>query len=129
MGRSAYRRAARARRREQSRGTRARRLRAHRAWSPPNGADGKSFNIYNRVSKRWERSWVDTSGRITHYIGDFKDGNLYYEATQFGSTNKIKMTFENKGPNEVRQFGEHSTDGGKTWTMTFDLTYLRKSKL
>ena len=67
-------------------------------WSPPNGADGKSFNIYNRVSKRWEQYWVDTGGRITHYIGDFKDGNLYYEATQFGSTNRIKMTFENKGP-------------------------------
>jgi tetratricopeptide (TPR) repeat protein len=96
-------------------------------WEPgPTGA-GKSFNIYNTVTKRWEQYWVDATGRLTHYLGEFHDdGNLYYEADQFGTTNRIRMTFFNKGPDEVRQLGQVSADGGKTWTISYDLTYLRK---
>ena len=96
-------------------------------WEPgPSGA-GKSFNIYNTATKKWEQYWVDATGRITHYFGEFHDdGNLYYEADQFGTTNKVRMTFFNQGPDQVRQLGHLSTDGGKTWTVSFDLTYLRK---
>ena len=36
------------------------------------------------------------------------------------------MTFFNQSPNQVRQLGHVSTDGGKTWTVSFDLTYVRK---
>ncbi len=96
-------------------------------WVPPSAPAGKSFNIFNTSSGKWEQYWVDARGTITHYIGEFReDGHLYYEATQFGSTNKVRMTFFNQGPDQVRQLGHLSTDGGKTWTVSFDLTYLRK---
>jgi len=36
------------------------------------------------------------------------------------------MTFTPVKPDVVRQFGEMSVDGGKTWTPTFDLYYYRK---
>jgi hypothetical protein len=96
----------------------------------PNGpvAVGKSFNIYNTATKLWEQYYVDSRGTVTHYKGAFKDdGNLYFEADQPAAGNKVRMTFFNQGPNQVRQLGHISTDGGKTWTVTFDLTYLRKS--
>jgi hypothetical protein len=96
-------------------------------WQPIGGVGaGKSFNIFNSVTGQWEQYYVDTRGTITHYRGTFKDGALVYLADQFASPNKLRMTFFNKGPNEVRQFGETSTDGGATWTTTFDLTYVRK---
>jgi hypothetical protein len=96
-------------------------------WTPPGGPPGKSFNIYNTVSKKWEQYWVDATGRITHYFGEFRDdGNLYYEADQFGTPNKVRMTFFNQGPDQVRQLGHLSTDGGTSWTVSFDLTYVRK---
>jgi tetratricopeptide (TPR) repeat protein len=97
-------------------------------WSPgAGGPSGKSFNTYNRATKKWEQYWVDATGRITHYFGEFRDdGNLYYEADQFGSGNKVRMTFFNQGKDQVRQLGHLSNDGGKTWTVSFDLTYLRK---
>ena len=97
-------------------------------WLPVGGAGaGKSFNVYNGVTKQWEQYYVDTRATITHYKGAFReDGNLYYEADQFGTTNKIRMTFFNQGPNQVRQLGHISVDGGKTWTVSFDLTYVRK---
>jgi hypothetical protein len=97
-------------------------------WLPRGGRGaGKSFNIYNRVTKQWEQYYVDTRGTITLYKGSFReDGHLYFEADQFGTSNKIRMTFFNQGPNQVRQLGHMSADGGKTWTVTFDLTYVRK---
>ena len=97
----------------------------------PNGktAMGKSFNIYNTVTRQWEQYYVDARGTITHYKGAFKDdGNLYFEADQPATGAKVRMTFFNQGPNQVRQLGHISKDGGTTWTVTFDLTYLRKQK-
>jgi len=97
-------------------------------WQPLGGIGaGKSFNIYNTTTRLWEQYYVDSRGTITHYTGSFHDdGNLYYEANQFGSSSKVRMTFFNQGPNQVRQLGQLSTDGGKTWTVTYDLTYIRK---
>lgn len=96
-------------------------------WLPQGPGAGKSFNIYNRQTKQWEQYYVDARGTITHYKGTFhEDGNLYYEADQFGSNQRIRMTFFNQGANQVRQLGHISTDGGKTWNVTFDLTYVRK---
>jgi tetratricopeptide (TPR) repeat protein len=96
-------------------------------WEPPAGVPGKSFNICNRATQKWEQYWTDARGTITHYVGVFKeDGNLYYEADQFGTGSKIRMTFFNQGPDQVRQLGQTSTDGGKTWAVSYDLTYVRK---
>jgi len=97
-------------------------------WLPIGGVGaGKSFNTFNTVTKQWEQYYVDSRGTITLYKGTFhEDGNLYYEADQFGSSNKIRMTFFNQGPTQVRQLGHISTDGGKTWSVSFDLTYVRK---
>ncbi len=98
-------------------------------WLPLGGqAAGKSFNVYNSVTKQWEQYYVDARGRITYYKGAFKtDGNLYLEADQFGTGNRIRMTFFNQGARQVRQLGETSSDGGATWRVTFDLTYIRKT--
>lgn len=95
-------------------------------WEPGALGRGKSFNTFNRGTKQWEQFWVDATGRLTHYFGTFQpDGSLRYETRDSGSGLQ-RMTFEKKSPTEVRQFGQRSTDGGKTWQMTFDLTYLRK---
>lgn len=96
-------------------------------WAPGRGGpQGKSFNTYNTATKKWEQYWVDATGRITHYFGEFREGTLHYVADQFGTGSKVRMTFFNQGPDEVRQLGHISTDGGKTWSVSFDLTYIRK---
>jgi hypothetical protein len=97
-------------------------------WLPIGGVGaGKSFNTFNTVTQQWEQYYVDSRGTITLYKGTFHDdGNLYYEAGQFGTPNRIRMTFFNQGPKQVRQLGHISTDGGKTWSVSFDLTYVRK---
>lgn len=52
----------------------------HEHWLTPGApGEGKSFNIYNRAQGHWGQFWVDATGRITHFVGRFReDGNLYY---------------------------------------------------
>jgi hypothetical protein len=38
----------------------------------------------------------------------------------------MRLTFTPVDSNTVRQHGESSTDGGATWTTTYDLLYHRK---
>lgn len=93
------------------------------------GLDGKSLNIYNASLKKWQQYWVDTSGRATLYTGEVTGGEMRYIAeagAQNGPQVARKMTFTKLSPDKVRQLGEMSTDGGKTWAVAYDLIYVRK---
>jgi tetratricopeptide (TPR) repeat protein len=97
-------------------------------WSGLGGLDGKSFNIYNPAMKKWQQYWVDSSGRATLYIGEAAGGEMRYLAEAGLQNGKVdrKMTFTRLSPDKVRQLGEMSTDGGKTWAVAYDLIYVRK---
>jgi hypothetical protein len=43
-----------------------------------------------------------------------------------GNRVEQKLTFFNVAPDTVRQLFDASTDGGKTWTATFDGRYVRR---
>jgi tetratricopeptide (TPR) repeat protein len=100
-------------------------------YETPAGYAGRSYNAYEPARKRWEQFWVDNVGGLHHYTGQARDGNMYYEAefTAPGAAapTRNRMTFFNQGPDQVRQLGEQSADGGKTWTVTYDLTYRRRA--
>lgn len=97
-------------------------------WEPPAPPAGKSLNSYNATTGQWEQFWVSARGQVTHYRGTFQpDGSLRYESTENDGNTLLRMTFFNQGPNQVRQFGQHSTDAGKTWQVRYDLTYIRKT--
>lgn len=98
-------------------------------WTDAGGKEGKSYNKYNAPLKRWEQYWVDQYGSTTFYIGNLEGPNMVFLADQVdaaGKTSKLRMTFFPLAGGKVRQFGETSTDGEKTWTTTFDLTYVPK---
>ena len=98
-------------------------------WSTP-VSSGKSFNIFNINDKKWHQTWVDDKGTFTHYIGELIDGKMIYvaETIAAGKKSLAKMTFSKLRNGDVRQFGENSTDEGKTWTASFDFTYTRKKQ-
>lgn len=92
---------------------------------------GKSFNMYNAANKKWQQYYVDNTGAISEYVnGHYESGKMILQT----NNNKVndtawkilKMTFYNLNPDKVRQHGESSGDGGKTWTTDFDLEYRRK---
>lgn len=101
-------------------------------WTSANSNfKGKSYNVYNPDLKRWEQFWVDNVGGMTHFYGELKDGVMDYwtdDITQpDGSKLKRHLQFFNLSPDKVRQFSQKSTDGGKTWTLDYDLTYNRRT--
>lgn len=98
-------------------------------WTGISGVNGKSFNLYNAVTKQWQQKWVDDRGTITDYAGGWKEDRMEFLANQLqsdGKTQLLRMTFFKLDPDRVRQFGELSTDEGKTWSTQYDLIYVRK---
>ena len=98
-------------------------------WTDTQGGGGKSLNSYNTDTKQWQQFWTDQYGRVTEYReSEWIDGSLRFTAKQIMPQGPalLHMTFTPVNPDVVRQFGEMSTDGGKTWTPTFDLYYHRK---
>ena len=93
------------------------------------GYFGKSYNIYNPDYKRWEQFWVDNAGMVIHFYGGLVDGVMDYYTEVVpqtgGTTLKRRLQFFNLGPDKVRQFGQRSTDEGKTWSVEYDFTYNR----
>jgi tetratricopeptide (TPR) repeat protein len=98
-------------------------------WTGAGGSTGKSFNFYDRSLKKWRQVWVDNRGSALDFAGEYKDNQMRYEgetAGPNGAKTLQRLTFFNLGADRVRQFWEQSTDGGKTWTVAFDGTYIRK---
>lgn len=96
-----------------------------------NPYSGKSYNIYNSALKRWEQFWVDNVGGNIFFYGELnKDGVMDYYTDELpqpdGTKLKRHLQFFPLGPDKVRQFSQGSTDGGKTWKVEYDFTYLRK---
>lgn len=99
-------------------------------WSGAGGGEGKSFNLYDAPRKQWRQTWVDGQGSILELQGGLNpDGEMVLTGEQpvrnGSGTARNRITWTPKGPNEVRQHWEVSTDGGATWRSLFDGTYRR----
>jgi len=100
-------------------------------WTDGQGGGGKSLNSYNTGTKQWQQFWTDQYGRVTEYReSTWINGSLQFSAQQIMPLGPalLHMTFTPVNPDLVRQFGEMSTDNGKTWAPSFDLYYHRKKK-
>jgi tetratricopeptide (TPR) repeat protein len=92
------------------------------------GGPGKSINTYNTVRKQWQQLWVDASGEVHEYAGEWKDGEMHLEgpaSDHDGNKTFRRMTFTPLPGGRVKQKGETSPDG-KTWTTEYELIYVPK---
>jgi hypothetical protein len=90
---------------------------------------GKSFNFYDAHLRKWRQTWVDNTGRVSEFLGEYREGAMRFEGESHlpdGRRVLRHMTIFDLAPGRVRQLSEASTDGGKTWRVTYDYTYLRK---
>lgn len=100
-------------------------------WSDLAGYSGKSFSRWNAAEKKWQQTWVDNKGgNIEFSEGRFEGDKMIFETSDLaqakGGSAIQRMTFSVQAPGKVRQHGQQSTDGGKTWTTSYDLEYRRK---
>ncbi|MBX9780818.1 MAG: tetratricopeptide repeat protein [Chitinophagaceae bacterium] len=98
-------------------------------WESP-ASNGKSINFIDPVTNKWKQSWVGNyvNGTQEFINGEYREGAMHYDFTTVSNGQKLMghLIFYNQGPNQVRQFNEVSADGGKTWTTSYDFTYVRK---
>ena len=98
-------------------------------WMPlkPN-ADGGSLNIYVPAEHAWRQTWIDSSGARVDFKGGWNGRAMVLEGfwpdvLGPGKSATVRMTYTRAADGSVRQLGEASEDGGKTWTPNFDFTY------
>jgi hypothetical protein len=93
-------------------------------WMPLNNQLGGSLSIYVPGEKRWEQFWIDSQGSRAVFTGGWNGSAMVITGMWGGPL--VRMTYSKNADGSVRQFGEQSTDEGKTWVQSFDFTY-RKS--
>jgi hypothetical protein len=92
---------------------------------------GESYNIYDRVSGRWEQYWVSSTGNRTHYVGGPIENGMQLttpvpSATSASGTAVFwRVTLTAQPDGTVHQRGQNSTDG-TNWTTNYLLIYRRR---
>jgi hypothetical protein len=100
-------------------------------WTSARGGQGKSLNAYNPAVGQWQQYWIGQDGNPTEYReSTWAAASLVLRAhVRAAGTNpasELRLTFSPIDSATVRQLGERSTDGGTTWSTTYDFLYHRK---
>ncbi|MCP5048220.1 MAG: hypothetical protein GY940_13695 [bacterium] len=95
------------------------------------GYRGKSWSVFNPVTKTWKQTWVDSLGAYLEFTGKV-DGKNRMFAREYINSKKQKvsqrMLFYNITKNEFDWDWQSSLDGGKTWKLQWRLHYKRQPK-
>ena len=102
----------------------------HEHYTTPTGYEGESFNVYDAARGVWHQTWVDNQGALLTLEGGFDAGRMVLSGTTQDAAGAItvqRITWSrvDGDPDRVRQLWEASTDGGTTWTVSFDGLYTR----
>jgi hypothetical protein len=90
-------------------------------WMPLSNQPGGSLSIYVPAEKHWEQFWIDSSGTRAFFTGGWNGSAMVITGKWGGPL--VRMSYSKNADGSVRQFGEQSTDEGKTWSPSFDFTY------
>jgi hypothetical protein len=91
---------------------------------------GAGLHVFDRAENGWRQLWSDNRPGVTVMDGRQTDAGIVYEWAVTDPQGKRvlkRYTLSNVGSGSarsVRQLGERSDDGGKTWTIEFDLRYV-----
>lgn len=96
------------------------------APNAPGGAyAGTSYSGYDRNDGKWHQMYVDTNGNVTWYTGGLESTDMVLHAPAAKGALQM-MTYRPQSDGSVRQIGVVSTDGGKTWTPSYDYVYRKR---
>jgi len=90
-------------------------------WMPLGKPGGGSLSIYVPAQKHWEQFWIDSSGSRAFFTGGWNGSSMVITGKWGGPL--VRISYSKNADGSVRQFGEQSSDEGKTWVPSFDFTY------
>lgn len=96
-------------------------------WTSVDGGTGGSLSVYDATRKLWHQTWVDSTGTLVVLEGGMKDGRMVLTGEMTGPDGKRQLDRMSWTPKDstIRQLWETSEDGGKTWSVIFDVLYSR----
>jgi len=91
------------------------------------GQTGSSFNYYDVRDKKWHQLYIDNSGNAGAFpaMAGSLVGDKIVLYTDPGVSPVSRWTWYVVSPGKVRQMAEQSTDGQKTWNITWDSIYVK----
>jgi len=94
-------------------------------WMPIGQVGGGSLSSYVRGDRAWKQTWVDSSGSRAEFTGGWNGQSMVLTGPWPlpNRTRIVRMTYTPNSDGSVRQAGEDSFDGGRTWQPSFDFTY------
>jgi hypothetical protein len=90
-----------------------------------NGANGKSFTIFDAREKSWHQTWVTNRGRRLELDGTLEQGAITLRGADRMPSGARRMVSGTWRPvaGGVRETAVTSIDGGKSWQSWFDILF------
>jgi hypothetical protein len=96
----------------------------HEAYTRTDGYAGESFTTYDMSRKVWHQTWVSNQGELTVVEGTQEGDSIVLTGrivdTQGEQLQRVSWASWHGG---VREICMGSRDGGKTWTVLFDVQF------
>ncbi len=97
-------------------------------WIGAGGNHGHSLNFYDSTRMAWMQAWADSTATTLVLEGHFENGHMQLSSLKPGIKVADRITWTPNKDGTVRQFWDHTDDGGKTWSVSFDGLYRRMGK-
>lgn len=94
-------------------------------YEQDDGLVGESLSSYDASRRRWHQSWFTNRGSLLLLNGGLEGERMVLtgpDRAADGTPTLLRGIWWKDGK-DVREKAERSTDGGKTWTMVFDIVF------
>ena len=94
------------------------------------GFKGTSISVYQAAQKTWKQSWADNQSTFYYFEGALSGENRIFQTKVYpaadGKQLTQRMVFKDIRKNSMTWDWESSSDGGRSWTLSWRIEYQRK---
>lgn len=89
--------------------------------------DGRSLSTFDRNTRRWGQTWVDSEGSYLDFHGALVDDRMVFtrEAERDGRKFLQRMVWQDIAADGFRWLWQRSEDEGKSWKTLWEIEYRR----
>jgi len=92
------------------------------------GSGGESLTMYDPSAAEWQQTWLSSHGQVVVIHGNMNGDAMILSGTDHsGGASRLVRGVWKPDSLGVKETAERSSDGGKTWTPWFDLSFRKRS--
>jgi hypothetical protein len=97
----------------------------HEDYRQDDGLHGESYSLYDAARQVWHQSWVTNRGDLLLLDGGMQGDRMVFEGVErkAGKPDALVRAVWYRQGKGVRETAKRSLDGGKTWTIGFDILF------